>query len=122
MGQNLNIQSEEIECEPEMDKAAVWAGSGFMAVFPISRSCLISSPGMYYSHSRDSSPSIGFGCAFRCCDVAQIMCCGGIPLHNSPSLHRTQDLITLIMPKGAQRNEKRKPEQEHPFHLALDSL
>ena len=41
MGQNLNILSEKIKCEPETDKAAVWAGSGFMAVFHISGSRLI---------------------------------------------------------------------------------
>lgn len=39
------VQSEEIKCDPEMDKSAVWAGSGCTAVFLISRSCLISPPG-----------------------------------------------------------------------------
>ena len=39
------VQSEEIKCDPEMDKLAVWAGSGCMAVFPISGSRLISPPG-----------------------------------------------------------------------------
>ena len=27
------VQSEEIICDPEMDKSAVWAGRGCMAVF-----------------------------------------------------------------------------------------
>ena len=40
-----SIQSEEIKRDPEMDKSAVWAGSGCMAVFPISESSLISPPG-----------------------------------------------------------------------------
>ena len=40
-----SIQSEEIKRDPEMDKSAVWAGSGCMAVFPISGSRLISPPG-----------------------------------------------------------------------------
>ena len=39
------VQSEEIKRDPEMDKLAVWAGSGCMAVFPISGSRLISPPG-----------------------------------------------------------------------------
>ena len=39
------VQSEEIEHDPEMDKSADWAGSGCMAVFPISWSRLIFSPG-----------------------------------------------------------------------------
>ena len=39
------IQSEEIKRDPEMDKSAVWAGLGCMAVFPISWSRLISPPG-----------------------------------------------------------------------------
>ena len=39
------LQSEEIKRDPEMDKLAVWAGSGCMTVFPISRSRLISPPG-----------------------------------------------------------------------------
>ena len=39
------VQSEEIKRDPEMDKSAVWAGSGCMAVFPISGSRLISPPG-----------------------------------------------------------------------------
>ena len=30
---NLVVQSEEIKRDPEMDKSAVWAGSGCMAVF-----------------------------------------------------------------------------------------
>ena len=41
----MNVPSEEIKHDPEMDKSAVWAGSGCMAVFPISGSRLISSPG-----------------------------------------------------------------------------
>ena len=41
-----HIQSEEIKHDPEMDKSAVWAGSGCMAVFPISGSRLISPPGI----------------------------------------------------------------------------
>ena len=40
------IESEEIKHDREMDKSDVWAGSGCMAVFPISRSRLISPPGM----------------------------------------------------------------------------
>ena len=39
------VQSEEIKHDPEMDKSAVWAGSGCIAVFPISRSRLVSPPG-----------------------------------------------------------------------------
>ena len=39
------IQSEDIKRDPEMDKSAVWAGLGCMAVFPISGSHLISPPG-----------------------------------------------------------------------------
>ena len=39
------VKGEEIIRDPEMDKSAVWAGSGCMAVFPISGSSLISSPG-----------------------------------------------------------------------------
>ena len=41
----IDLQSEEIKRDPEMDKSAVWAGSGCMAVFPISGSRLISPPG-----------------------------------------------------------------------------
>ena len=41
----FTLQSEEIKHDPEMDKSAVWAGSGCMAVFPISGSRLISPPG-----------------------------------------------------------------------------
>ena len=40
------LQSEEIKRDPEMDKSAVWAGSGCMAVFPISGSSLIPPPGI----------------------------------------------------------------------------
>ena len=40
------VQNEEIKRDPEMDKSAVWAGSGCMAVFPVSGSRLISPPGM----------------------------------------------------------------------------
>ena len=43
----LNVQSEEIKRDPEKDKSALWAGSGCMAVFPISGSHLISPPGTY---------------------------------------------------------------------------
>ena len=46
------VQSEEIKRDPEMDKSAVWAGSGCMAVFPISGSRLISPPGTYYEIRR----------------------------------------------------------------------
>ena len=41
-----HVHSEEIKCDPEVDKSADWAGSGCMAVFPISGSCLISPPGI----------------------------------------------------------------------------
>ena len=40
------VQSEEIKRDPEMYKSAVWAGSGCMAVFPISGSSLIPPPGI----------------------------------------------------------------------------
>ena len=43
--EGIGIQSEEIKRDPEMDKSAVWAGSGCMAVFSISGSRLISPPG-----------------------------------------------------------------------------
>ena len=43
---SLYIQYEEIKRDPEMDKSAVWAGSGCMAVFPISGSSLIPPPGI----------------------------------------------------------------------------
>ena len=45
----IYLQSEEIIRDPEMNKSAVWAGSGCMAVFPISGSRLISTPGTIIS-------------------------------------------------------------------------
>ena len=51
----LDLQSEEIKRDPEMDKSAVWAGSGCMAVFPLSGSRLISPPGTIFMLEEESA-------------------------------------------------------------------